>query len=188
MFRLIFALVALLPIAVQANPYEAKMRAYLAQQVDPWLSDPVLIAAIKEQNARNAAITQDQIDAEDKAWREEVGKAVTPVITTVMQTPASDFLRDKVKSSGGALIEAFVMDDHGLNVAASSPTSDAWQGDEAKFTETFPKGKGAIDVGEVSFDESSQTYEGQISTVILDPDSGKPIGAITLGLNPEALN
>ncbi len=38
------------------------------------------------------------------------------------------------------MTEVFVMDARGLNVAASDVTSDYWQGDEEKFSETFPKG------------------------------------------------
>jgi hypothetical protein len=79
------------------------------------------------------------------------------------------------------------MDARGLNVAASTPTSDYWQGDEAKFTDTYSQGPGAIHVGDVEFDESTQSYQGQVSIVVVDPDTGNPIGAITVGLNAEAL-
>ena len=75
------------------------------------------------------------------------------------------------------------MDAQGLNVAASGLTSDYWQGDEAKFTETYGKGAGAVHFGEVEFDESSQTYQAQISVTVTDPATGQPIGAITVGVD-----
>lgn len=79
------------------------------------------------------------------------------------------------------------MDAHGLNVAASGTTSDYWQGDEAKFTETYSRGAGAIHVGDVEFDESASGYLGQVSAPIVDPATNTVIGAITVGLNAEML-
>ena len=80
------------------------------------------------------------------------------------------------------------MDQRGLNVAASHATSDYWQGDEAKFTQSFGLGAGAIHCGDIEFDESSQTYQGQVSVSIVDPETQAVIGAITFGLNADALS
>ncbi len=74
-----------------------------------------------------------------------------------------------------------------FNVATSAVTSDFWQGDEPKFAETFPNGAGAMHLGNVEFDESSQTYQGQISVSIVDPASNEVVGAMTVGVNAEAL-
>lgn len=174
--------------AAQAgNDYEPQMRAYLQSSLSKWIEDPVLVEAIKAQNAKTADYSQEKIDALDKAWMAEVGKPDMPTVTPVISNHASDFLRKQLASSGGVIAEAFVMDDKGLNVAASAPTSDYWQGDEAKWKNTFLKGAGAVDIGKVDFDESSQTYEAQLSATIVDPTTNQPIGAITVGLNVEAL-
>ena len=79
------------------------------------------------------------------------------------------------------------MDALGLNVAASDTTSDYWQGDEAKFTETYGVGPDATHLGDIELDESSQSYQGQISMTIVDPATGSAIGAITVGVNADAL-
>ncbi len=79
------------------------------------------------------------------------------------------------------------MDAHGLNVAASDVTSDFWQGDEEKFTETYGRGSGSVHFSEVEFDESTQRYQAQISLTIMDPTTNQPIGAMTIGIDPEAL-
>jgi hypothetical protein len=100
---------------------------------------------------------------------------------------AADFLRGQVDASGGRITEVFIMDRHGLNVAASAMTSDMWQGDEAKFTETYSMGAGAVHFSEVELDESTQRYQAQISVTIVDPSSGEPIGAMTVGVDAEAL-
>lgn len=171
-----------------ANEYATKMRAELATNISKWVESPIIVDAIKAQNAKTESYSQAEIDALDKSWRAEVGQAETPTITPVVDNAASRFLREQVAKSDGRIVEVFVMDARGLDVAASAPTSDYWQGDEAKFTNTYDKGAGAVDLGDVEFDESSQAYLAQISTTITDPATGKPIGAITVGLNVDALN
>lgn len=79
------------------------------------------------------------------------------------------------------------MDNKGLNVAQSDITSDFWQGDEAKWQNTFLKGPGAFDIGEVEEDESTQMFQSQISYTVTDPATGNAIGAITVGVNVDAL-
>jgi len=173
--------------SASANEFAPAMQAYLENEVSAWASNPVLIAAVRAQNAHHAAIDQARIDALDTAWRAEVGAASTPTISPVLSNPAAEFLRKQVAESDGVITELFIMDHVGLNVAASAITSDMWQGDEAKFTESFGKGAQAVHIGEVEFDESSQTFQGQVSIPLVDPADGSVVGAMTIGLNAEAL-
>ena len=181
------ATVLLAASTAQANDFAPAMQAYYDDQIAAWANDPMLVAAIQEQNGRTGALSQAEIDALDGAWRAEVGTAATPTITPVMDNPAAAFLRDRVAASGGVITEVFVMDARGLNVAASDVTSDDWQGDEDKHSMTYGVGAGAIHLSDIEFDESSQTYQGQISVSIVDPASGAVIGAITVGVNADAL-
>ena len=48
------------------------------------------------------------------------------------------------------------------------------------------KGPDAVHVSEVEFDESSQTYQMQVSMSVTDPASGAVIGAVTFGLDAQA--
>lgn len=170
-----------------ADDTATAMGAFLDANVMPWANDPVLIDAIRTQNTAHAGLTQANIDAMDLAWRAEVGQPDTPTISAVVNNAASDFLRARVSATGGQISEAFVMDAHGLNVAASHTTSDYWQGDEAKFTDTFGKGPGARHFSDIERDESTRTYQGQASFTITDPDTGEVIGAMTVGIDAEAL-
>ncbi|MFN4155200.1 MAG: hypothetical protein ACK4HF_11140 [Paracoccaceae bacterium] len=178
---------ALPAFATDASDPSAKARTYAAQALATWASDPKIIAAVRDQNTRHAALTQADIDALDKAWMAELGKPVQPTISSVLATPPSDLLRAEVELSAGLMTEVFVMDFLGLNVASSGTTSDYWQGDEAKFTETYPNGAGAIHVRDVDFDESAQIYQIQVSFTLTDPADGTVIGAVTVGLNAEQL-
>ena len=173
--------------SASANDYLPAMQEFLNDNVRGWASNQVLVDAILAQNATTGGYDQASIDAMDLEWRAQVGQSNAPLVTQVLENPAADFLRGQVASSGGIITEVFIMDARGLNVAASGATSDMWQGDEEKFSETFPKGPDAAHFSEVELDESTQTYQGQISVPIVDPASGNVIGAITVGVNAEAL-
>ena len=187
-----FAGLAALPLlllsgAAMAADYEAALNGFLDSSIRTWSSDPALVQAINAANTERAAYDQAMIDAADTAWRAEVGQGSTPTITPVLANAAADFLRAQVDGSGGKITEAFITDAKGLNVAVSSPTSDMWQGDEDKFTAVFPAGAEGLLISEVELDESTQTYQAQISVSITDPATGAVIGTMTVGVNADAL-
>ncbi|MDG4648917.1 PDC sensor domain-containing protein [Roseibacterium sp. SDUM158017] len=170
-----------------ADEFQPVLEAFLDAEIRSWSQSGEIVSAIRAQNAENANMNQDDILQLDGALRSEIGMAVTPTIDPVLGHAASDFLRARVGASNGRITEVFIMDAHGLNVASSGLTSDMWQGDEAKFTETFAAGAGAVHFSEVQLDESTQRYQAQISVTIVDPDTGEPIGAMTVGVDAEAL-
>ena len=171
-----------------ASEFDAKLSDLAANEISGWTSDPAIVAAIRAQNQ----VTRDYSDAEiaslDKAWRSEVGMSAQPTINPVLDNAASEFLRGRRDDSAGLFTEIFIMDSRGLNVATSDVTSDYWQGDEAKWQETYAVGPNAVHIGEVELDESTQTYQSQVSLSITDPETGETIGAATIGVNVELLN
>jgi len=86
------------------------------------------------------------------------------------------------------ITEIILMDAVGLNVAVSHVTSDYWQGDEAKHQDTYGVGPDAVHFSEIELDESTQRYQGQISVTLVDPASGEAIGAVTIGVDAQALS
>ena len=181
------ALLAGMALPAQADEFAPAMQSYLDSDIRAWANAEPLVAAINAQNAQTAGYDQAMIDDLDTRWRAEVGSGDTPTITPVLSNAAADFLRQQVEAAGGRITEVFIMDARGLNVAASAVTSDYWQGDEAKFSETYGKGADAVHLGDIEFDESSDTYQGQISLTIVDPASGQAIGAMTVGVDAESL-
>jgi len=169
--------------SAQADEFHDAMQDFLAREVQGWMNDPVLIAAITAQNTQTAGYDQAEIDTLDQTWRAYVGMHDDPLISGVMTNAAADFLRDRVTASGGVITEAFIMDARGLNVAASAPTSDYWQGDEDKFTQTYPLGAEAVHFGDVALDDSTNEVQGQISATIVDPETGSAVGAVTVGVS-----
>jgi hypothetical protein len=178
-----------MPLMASEVPAEtaALMELALHENVEPWLNDPALLGAIREQNAITVALADADVTKMDEAWKAEADAGTGPTIDPVLKNAISDMLRQKVEASGGQMTEVFIMDARGLNVAVSSPTSDYWQGDEPKFTETFAKGPDAIHMSDLEQDESTGAFQGQVSMTIIDPATGEAIGAVTAGFNADAL-
>lgn len=181
-----FAACVALPVA--ANEFQPQLEALTHAEIASVLSNPALIDAIRAQNGKTAGLSEDEIIAMDNKWRGEIGGAASPTIDSVVSTPVSEALRAAVEETGGLFTEVFIMDGVGLNVASSGITSDYWQGDEAKWQQTFSAGAGAVHFGDVEFDESTQTYQSQVSVSIVDPSDQSVIGAATFGVNVELLN
>lgn len=184
-----FAVLAglIMPGTAVANEYEAQLRDLFEQQLQPWLQSPVLIEAIKRQNAAHAGLTEADIDTMDKDWRQQAKKGGGPLIDRLVKRDASSYLVGKKQDTGDLVTEVFIMDNKGLNVAISDVTSDYMQGDEAKWRKTYAEGAGQIFVDEVEFDDSSETFQSQVSATIVDPSTGQAIGAVTFGINVEEL-
>lgn len=174
--------------AVAADEFTAELTALANDNILVIIQAPEILDAVKTQNVETAAYDAARIEALDQAWRAQVKAAERPLVAETMDRPASQYLAAVRDNSGGLFTEIIVMDAKGLNVAQSDVTSDYWQGDEAKWTETFPKGKDAVHVSEVEMDESTLTRQSQVSRTIVDPATGEPIGAITVGVNVELLN
>ncbi|HLQ20407.1 MAG TPA: hypothetical protein VK146_15645 [Tabrizicola sp.] len=175
-------LLSVLPGLSAAGSIEDNMKTFADTEVRSKLFDPMIIAAIKGANLENAAITPEEILALDSQWKQDVGTK-SALISGVTDSAASTVLRDYVAASEGKITEVILMDAKGLNVAVSDVTSDYWQGDEDKHQQTFGLGPDAIHVSEIEFDESTQTYQAQVSFTITDPATGLGIGAATIGLN-----
>ena len=159
----------------------------LAQtELSSWINDD-LLDAVRAQNAEHAGLSQDDIDTLDQTWRGEIGANNAPMINQILNRAASSYLRDQKDAANGLITEVFLMDNRGLNAAQSDLTSDFWQGDEAKFQQTYGMGAGSIHISEVELDESTGTYQSQVSMAVTDPDSGELVGAITFGVNVDML-
>jgi len=170
-----------------SDAHVAPITDFANSTVKQWISNDAVIQAVKAQNAKHAGLSQGDIDNMDKDWRAQTDAGSKPMIDAVLGNALSKYLSDNKNSAGGVATEIFVMDNRGLNVGQSDVTSDYWQGDEAKWQKTYGAGPGAIFIDEVEMDESTQTFQSQLSMSIVDPATGEVIGAITVGVNIDAL-
>jgi hypothetical protein len=183
----LFAGLAMAAASWAAGPHEGPIRNFAQNTVEQWVSDSMVIDAIKKQNARNADLTQDEIIALDKKWRAETRSGSRPLIDGVLANEVSRFLSRARRDQHGIVTEIFIMDNRGLNVGQSDVTSDYWQGDEGKWKKTYLVGPGAILIDDLELDESTQTFQTQLSMSITDQATGRVIGAITVGIDVEAI-
>ncbi len=168
------------------GPHEAPIKAFAEGEIRSWITRPDVISAIKKQNAKHAKITQAKIKSLDKQWRAETSRSERPLIDEVLSNQLSRFLKEMKKAQRGIVTEVFIMDNKGLNVGQSDVTSDFWQGDEAKWKKTYKVGPDAMLVDEIELDESTQTFQSQVSMTITDK-RGRVIGAITVGIDVEEI-
>ena len=169
-----------------ANELDDALGNLAQTELSSWINDD-LLDAVRAQNAEHAGLSQDDIDTLDQTWRGEIGANNAPMINQILNRAASSYLRDQKDAANGLITEVFLMDNRGLNAAQSDLTSDFWQGDEAKFQQTYGMGAGSIHISEVELDESTGTYQSQVSMAVTDPDSGELVGAITFGVNVDML-
>jgi len=167
-----------------ANEFEAGLRELATSQLQAWVQDPLVVQAIRAQNVETAGLPQSEIDRLDTQWRGETVDGA--LISSVLGNELSHHFRDLKEDGGGLFAEIFATDAKGLNVGQSDPTSDYWQGDEAKWKGPFLTGE--IEIGDVEFDESSQAYQSQVSIPIIDPATGARIGALTVGVDVGVLS
>ena len=157
------------------------VKQYASKVLLPITENKIFLKSTTEQNAQGVSLAEiKKIDGEWKAAEEEM-----PIQTEKLtNTCAKEMIR--IVSANSQIIEAFVMDNQGAVVCENALTSDYWQGDEAKWQNSFNGGKGGVDVGAVEFDKSANAKLQQISLPIYDA-SGRAIGAITFGVNVGSL-
>lgn len=170
----------------QDDLYRVPVEEYANYELSNWLTQPEVIAAVIAQNNAHANLTQAQIDQLDLQWRAEVKSSDQPLVQKLLSSSLSKWLADKQANAAGLITEVFIMDNKGLNVAQSAATSDYWQGDEAKWKKTYGDKSGRIHISEVEFDDSTGSYQSQVSMPIRNPASGELIGAVTFGLNVQS--
>lgn len=143
------------------------------------IADKVLVAATIKQNQSKVPLAE--IKKIDLEWRE--AEDFLPVQEEKQSNGCAKRLRKLMSRS---VVEIFVMDNQGAIVCENDLTSDYWQGDESKWTNSYKDGKGGIDVGKLKLDQSVDAMIQQISLPMFDTN-GSVIGAITIGVVPSRL-
>jgi hypothetical protein len=167
--------------------YEEAMRMMAENGLREWASHPTIVGSVRAQNQNNRGLSPERIAALDRRWRSEVASPSKPMVQALMANVLSSFLSLKKRRSDGLITEIIVMDAYGLNAGLSDMTTGYWQGDEDKWRKTYLEGPGSIHIGRVMRDESTGHLQGQLSLPVVDPDSGKAIGAVTIGIDMSTL-
>lgn len=169
-----------------AGSHEAPIKQALPD-IMARIIDADLINSLRASNAKRSGMSQAEIDALEATWQRELDESSRPLIDSVVKNPLAVNMRKVIEGSDELINEIGVIDAKGLSIAQSSPNSDIWQGEEKKFNNTYNVGADAVFVDEVEFDGSTQSLQSQANFTVKDPDTGKPIGAVTVGINVDAL-
>jgi len=187
--RSFFTIAATIAMAITAQvawaqqPHVAAAKSMVEFELRPLLQLTVVVDAIKAHNAAYPdAPTSDEVIDLEKQWFEEKTTTPGPLLHEVNDNEASQFLKRLKSISGGRVTEILIMGHHGRLVAESEVATDYWQGDEPKFLETFPKGPDAVFIDDVRFDQSANAVQAQANFTLVDPATGAPIGAATVGI------
>ena len=170
--------------AAEAGPpsdWRQAVETAVLQDIARILAEPIVEYTVAARNLQYSDLTQNRIDELDSQWRKERESDKQPLISAVLSNPTSTYLTRVQAQSIGLYSEIFVMDDDGLNVGQSNISSDFWQGDEAKFQETFDRGAGSVFIDKPEFRDDIGVWVVQVNTTI-DRD-GSPIGAATFEVN-----
>lgn len=173
------------PVSAQGiapNPQRLITAAFIEQTRD-WLANPIVALSVEAQTAARGSLTQENIDALDTQWRAEREVDDQPLISATLSSPLSSYLLRVQSGALGLYTEMFITDANGLNVGQSAITGDYWQGDEAKFTNTFAVGPDAVFIDEAEWDEDWQIWRAQLNMSIPDQTGTHAIGAVTIEIN-----
>jgi ABC-type amino acid transport substrate-binding protein len=155
--------------------------------ITPWLkkirTNIELLAAVMQQNIGNRNISVSQLKKIDAQWQLAFNAGNSNFPKAVVNQMASHLLGQFSASSKDLLAEIIVMDERGYNVAVSAMTSDYWQGDEEKFTQVFDKPAQTLFFDKIQYDASSKRFQVQVSAPLLNPQTQKSIGAVTVGVD-----
>lgn len=176
-------------VAAEGQRHQEEARAYFLENVASWVNDATVVSAVRAQNRLTRHLSDDEIESRDLAWRDEITSQGNdrPTVDAMLSGALSTYLKDRQRKSGWMVVEVIVMDGRGLNVGISAPTSDLWQGDEAKHLHTYQTRSASLLIDAVEYDASTGLLIAQVSKAIFDPASGLPIGAVTVSLNMNKL-
>jgi len=158
--------------------------ALTEQFVDVLRAQPLLINALIASNEIDQ--TAAEVQQLDQQWRAEYQSGAYQLIARYQARELSAWLMDIAVSEQDGFTEILAFDRLGRTVGMSRITSDYDQSDEAKFQQTLGRESITSFIDDVRYDRSTQRFQTQLTAVITDED-GDALGAITVGLDVEAL-
>lgn len=138
--------------------------------------DPGIIQEVLIQNNRNLPL--GTIKQLDDAWK--ANKSLDRFMWEKLSNTCAFYLV-RFQIENPFIVEIFVMDNQGANVGQTNKTSDYWQGDEAKFIDSYKNGAGAVQFGDAEYDASVDEIIVQVSVPVMA--GPQAIGAITFGVS-----
>ena len=159
------------------------LRQLTAQHLKRWAYHDELLNALRQAATRNTSI--ERIRELDRQWQRERLLEEKPLIRRLLQVPTSQLLANIARQHQPLFNEIFLSDQSGQLVAISEITSDYWQADEDDFQQAQRLAPGQVHIGNIEYDGSTQSFQSKVSAPIHDPEDGRLLGVLSLGINIE---
>ncbi len=145
--------------------------------IDLVAANPDVIQSMKAANkkAQEQKLTQQPIAELEKKF------AATKLLTT--DNSLNNYLKQIVKST--QVVDLFLTEGNGFNIAFSKPTSDFVQRDEGWWQNSRQEGRA---IEELKFDESGNVNVIALSQAVKDPQTGEFLGVIKASIPLKTLN
>jgi hypothetical protein len=133
-------------------------------------SDSAVVAAVREAN-RSAAVAGDaslkaKIERIESIWNQPEGASL---VNALLSSPASKALRHHLNVDQ-EFLRITVTDEKGTTVAATHKTLDYYQADEEYWQNIYAKGRGAISLTNVLYDEASKASYIGVGVPVVNED------------------
>jgi hypothetical protein len=175
---LIVTLVSPVLAADSAARITPEIRAALDRQkaqLVRWAAEPVLVAAVREQNARGPLP-----EMTNRLWARMAPD--DPIVRSFETNPAGKWLAKTAGASQGMVREIFLNGARGEKVAFyEKPSMYSHAGEEKQTTAL----SGRVWEGKPEFDKSSYSHVVQVAAPVLD--NGRPIGVLVASFSMKSL-
>ncbi|VXD02129.1 conserved exported hypothetical protein [Pseudomonas sp. 8Z] len=159
------------------------LQQLVTQHLRRWAYHADVISALRQANARSTSAAK--IHELDRQWMRERLLEDKPLIRSLLQAAPSHLLANVARQYHLLFNELFLSDQSGQLVALSEITSDYWQADENDYQQAKRLAPGQIYIGDIEYDGSTQSFQSKVSAPLHDPENGRFLGVLTLGINIE---
>jgi ABC-type amino acid transport substrate-binding protein len=159
------------------------LRQLTVQHLKRWALHDELLAVLRQAATRNTSL--ERIRELDRQWLREQQLEEKPLIRRLLQAPPSRLLANIARQYQPLFNEIFLSDHSGQLLAISETTSDYWQADEADYQQAQRLAPGQVHIGDIEYDGSTQSFQSKVSAPIHDPQDGRFLGVLSLGINIE---
>jgi ABC-type amino acid transport substrate-binding protein len=148
---------------------------------------PELLVRVQSALDEAESPSEEQKRLKDVVWAEMARKGEkSKTAIKILENELSEYLRIFQANTGEQIAEAFVFDIHGQIIGMNRLTTDYDQSDEPQFQMIDSVNRDHALVTDIWYDASTRAFLSQITLPIVDPDSGKTLAALTVGLNVSA--
>lgn len=164
------------------------LQALASSQLRRMSHTPIVLNAVTAQNKITRAYGRGLMARLNGDWRREVNHPERrTLIASVMDTPASHFLKRVEELSEGLYTEVMLFDGRGLTVALSRLAALYWHGERARWQVPYEEGLEGFWVGPYERNTSTGVWQRQVSITVSDPSSLYPLGVLCAGVAVEKL-